>query len=1077
LIDGHYKGTLTPAITSGDYNAATFNAGYAQSQPQTFSAKSSKTSTTRWIGHNSGDTTSDEYINVTKEKESLTLRDGDTTTFETDISKYKANNILSKIIIVGLPVNEVTKEGTHKLTGFNNSEVTPPQELPVSPNDAFLFLASKTTKPSSFKVPGKLNQYGSPTCIYGAIVGYDKDGNAAPFSQGLTATFYLKKKGGSAVTSTELQAVKGSESYPYFSSASEGEIKAGYAYQSFLPFKITATSTDGSTPSIAKLYIDHIKLSDGTTLANSYYALADINEESKGVDFIAQDTVGAITLTDASSLNNKSAGDDAEIKVKGTNGELSFGLRVLAYVSKTEGVKAVKIGNQGSSTAVTSPDTLTIPADKNDIATKDVAFFSTLSASSSTPLFFIFSGSDKKTNVIQRYASTLSTSPADPNDFPLSSISTEITDINTYLDAEGNHNTVGLAKGVITVNDMFSNAYGATGATLQESGISGAIYLPADDSTASAVKFPGASVKIDDNTVLVDYTLSSITADQDTGILKLTSGDGALSKQITMQIKAAQKVRLQNKFVPVPGISDTPVEVSLADQNGDAIAPITITSATATANKKDAAGHPIQVEVELEADNGTLYDIPANKTINLRTIVPQPVFTAALASDKTTMAINASTKNYGAATLLLTFEPDFEKPYVGDNTTGNCRVDFEVFDNQAVDLAATEVIIATSRGDDITDLLHRTNTLNDNGTKGTISFTGFPATGERATYSATIIAKDAWGNEREVLRLFSLECIDLPKNCISIDPSYGIKGETKTITITGKNTNFVQGSTLVTFSCPDNATVTKTEVKTSTELVITVELSGTPPQPTSVVATILPSFAQEQSPTTSTTTTTISGTDDSLKCDITVTTGSETITCNNDLAFEILSETPLPSKCVSISPASIETGKATDLVITGDATSFSDATPVSFGCKGIITVNSIKAKSATELTVNITANADEVSATTTCSLTVDNKLTCPELTVNPQGACVLKNISRKTARAGYFLPKVFLITIGSTGCTTFTGQSTVSFGTSSITAVPLFALKNTIFCLVTVSPRAPEGTYEVSVDGYTGEGITFTIKK
>jgi hypothetical protein len=69
---------------------------------------------------------------------------------------------------------------------------------------------------------------------------------------------------------------------------------------------------------------------------------------------------------------------------------------------------------------------------------------------------------------------------------------------------------------------------------------------------------------------------------------------------------------------------------------------------------------------------------------------------------------------------------------------------------------------------------------------------------------------------------------------------------------------------------------------------------------------------------------------------------------------------------------------------------------------------------------------------------------------------------------------VFLVALRGNSDCSFSRNSTVSFGSPSITAVPLFALANRLFCLVTVSPGTAQGAYEVTVDGIGG--VTFTIR-
>jgi len=1063
LDNGFGSGTVSQTVTGTASDVSEFNHEYMYGTEKSFSASPTASDTARWIGIQVDDVTrtssGNEYVYVTGQTQLAEGSSSDTK----DTAKYKPTSVATKITIVGLPVNEVDENGNHKESGTGLIAQNP-GKAEIKPNDAFILLGNdKTKKPTVFKTAGKKSPQ---TYIYGAIVGYDNDNNPASFAQGLTATFYLKQKGGTAVNASGsvLRAVTlTSDNQPvYYSGPAAGTtssdgtaITAKYAYQCFLPFQITATAADG-TASLEKLYIDKIKLSDGSELSRSIYE--NVDSENEGVTFIAQDKIGAITLTDISNLDGANAGDDAEVKIKGINGEKDFDLRVI------NGSSDLQIGDKGSSSSGTS---VTLSADSDGVAKKDVAFFTALVASITagstqvTAPIFAFKGLNDGTNVVQGYprqpGDSIAMEPARPGKFDISSLSAGFATIKSYLDPQYNHDTL-FIEGGASASDAFSNSYD----DLKDADVSAGVYLPASDGSASTTPFSGASARIDGKNIVVKFNPDNITPEQDTAVVKFTSRDGKTAST-TIKLRAAQKVKLSSLFVPVPGVTDTPVAVSLADQNDTMIEPITVTAANDTTDKGKYGN---KITIELEADNGTINGL-SETSVTVKTTAPTAVITAKTDTGKDSMLITGKADDFSTGTLLLSFVPDFEKPVIADIIEGNCRIDIELTDNQALDLEGSEITVFNASGEDITRTLSISSSYGADTTSGTITVSGFPVSDQELNYTVTVNARDQWNNEREVMRIVAVACIELPTSCLEVDPAYGIKGETKTVTIKAENTNFMQGTTQVSFSC-DNATVTGTEVKSPTEVVVTVQIGGTAPPVSSDVAVVLPSLAQETSGTTTTTTT--PSTPGSEICSITVTTGSEVLTCSD--AFEILSE-PKNPQCLGVSPSSVTSGQTADIVITGTDTSFADTTAVSLSCSEI-TVTGKKADSATQMTVSISSTP--VETTTTCAVTVGD-LSCGELTLLPStgpGTCKLSSISRNSVRAGRFLPRVFLVTIRGTSNCSFANRPTVSFGTSSITALPLVAIRNTVVCLVTVRPGTPSGNYEVTVDGIGG--VTFTVQ-
>ncbi|MCX8043326.1 MAG: hypothetical protein N3B18_04285, partial [Desulfobacterota bacterium] len=542
LVNGHGQANIKITKDSDKKNEpGKFNSEYANGIDVDFSASPKTSDTARWIGMQFGDVTTtstgDEYIYASGQS---VLSEGSSDT-KKDTSKYRPTLVANKIIIVGLPVNEVDENANHKEAGFGGVNKNP-GTANIQPDDAFILLGNdKTKKPSRFKTAGKANK----TYIYGAIVGFNGDA-PAPFAQGLTATFYLKKKGDTAVNASGaiLRAVTLTDNsnkpvyYPPFSSTwpasgkltSDGTaFKTKYAYQCFLPFQITVTQDNGD-PQLENLYINKIELRDSSDnvvgeIPRSVYE--DINSADEGVTFVAQNKVGAITLTDVSNLNGANAGDDAEIKIKGINGEKDFDLRVIKSSD-------LKIGEKGSSSPGTS---ITLPAGSDGVAKKEVAFFTAVSSvpkgtTDVAAIIFAFKGIDDSTNVVQGYpripGEKIVMQPAKPSKFPISSLSASHATIKSYVDPAYDHDTL-FIKDAASCSDAFGNSYSKDyNSGLKDADLSVGVYIPNDDGSASSLPFPGASAKIDEGkNILVKFDPERITTGQETAVLKIASRDGS----------------------------------------------------------------------------------------------------------------------------------------------------------------------------------------------------------------------------------------------------------------------------------------------------------------------------------------------------------------------------------------------------------------------------------------------------------------------------------------------------------------------------------------------------------------------
>ncbi len=920
---------------------------------------------TRWVGGQSEDVTETELLNVTETSKFFNEKGGDEDKDKDkrfDYAIYKAGKI-NKITIVGLPVNQVTSSGEHRESGFEAQDQAP-GTAKISPWDAYKLLKDRTKKPSpAFRVPGKAGE----TYIYGAIVGYDEDNKPAPFAEGKKVTFYLKRQGGVSInsTETELEALPDYADGPPYNGSS---ITTKYEYQAFMPFKIpvTASTADGSIASITSLYLSDI-IVDGTSLSSSLYD--NINEESEGIDFVAQDTIASIDLGDINSLDGGEAGDDAEVVIEGKADERSFNLRVL-----TNGGSTVKVSprRDSSDTETGGSSEVEIPNDKDNTAKEDVAFYKALDKNN---LFFVFEGLDKATNVVQYYPDTsdgISMDAAGGSDVEPSNISTDYVLVKVNLDQEEKHNKV-LLSGIITAKDAFGNNYSAENTTLEDSDIKGKVYLPlieessrlendplvenvnslfskaraitfagsgeieaSSTATASDTEFPGASVKINDDDVEISFSLDEITENQDVAVVKFTTSGETLSRKLTVNMRVARQVSLSNMFVPVPGVTDTPVNLYLEDQNSSPIRPVAVMDTSADG-----------IEVSLAADNGTLSSSVGEK-VNLKTDSPKKVFTVNPDAGKTVMTVNAFTNSYGDTTLVLNFVPDFEPPYVGEISSGNCIVMIEVVDNQAVDLSGTEVMVLDDNGVDITGTLTRSDS--EDGSSGTVILGDFPD-GD-GDYTLLITARDRWNNKKEVSRSVSVSCESKSSECIEVEPAFGVIGNTFDVNIRGSETDFIDGVSEVSFDCT-GVTVNSTTVSSATEIKANITIADNAPE---------------------------------NSCDITISTGFNVVTCND--MFKVFTEEPGPPECVSVSPSSGMAGAAEmDVTIEVDSSTVSGSTTVNssdvdFECDGITVLDAVLTFDSNGQTEPSSTGNNKASVIATISISDDAQDCTGDVAVN-----------------------------------------------------------------------------------------------
>ncbi len=695
-------------------------------------------------------------------------------------------------------------------------------------------------------------------------------------------------------------------------------------------------------------------------------AINTIDSAPEGVTFAIEQNVAAMPTTPPfTTVNTEAGGDGVTIGVTGTSGENSFSLRVV----KQSG--AVMKVNKEKEAAPTSDNTVSIPLKKalDFTAEQKVTFFTT---AADDVLHYIFTGDSKKTIFAYKSAAAR-VAPADPGDFPPSAVSSSTTKASAILDTD--HDEV--TNCGFGVSDAFGNSYkfapgGTTVSTIEDSDATVAIFK-ADGTTP----YPGADVEIDNNNVVAQFTTDSIAAGEGTAIVQVTAGSA--SAQMTLNVRALQKTIVAAQFVPILGINNTPVKLNFGDQDGIIIPPVIL--------KTCAAG---TFNVEIETEDGSLTGIGEDK--DLTTFAPSAIFTAKPDTGKTSLTITADGGDADADTVTVTldFIADFEAPVIGAITAGSCSIDIACTDNKALNLAGSTVVVKKSTGEDITSTLTRTNS-GDGTTAGTIQFVNLPGVD---TYSLEIVLKDKANNQTSSVRTVSVSTCEVPE-CGNVSPLVGQIGQTIDVVITGVNTNFGESS-VVTFSCAD-VTVNSQNATSATSITANITIAA---------AAV-----------------------DATKCDVTVTTGSQVVTCSE--AFE-LSTLPVNVTCASVTPSSVTAGETKDVVIeleNIDLTGVADVT-VAFGCTGV-TVNSSTVTSATEITANITVSATAQDCTGDVTITGASSvgIVCANaFTVNgvvpPQ--CTI-TVNPSTVNTGFLFGRTHTITVtASAGCA-FDASTTATF--------------------------------------------------
>jgi hypothetical protein len=870
-------------------------------------------------------------------------------TFASDTSAHKPAPV-KLVTIVGIPLNDETGALNGSIYGAGN----------FSASDVYNLLVDPKSKPSTFVANGP----DGATTMVGAIVGYDQFNNPAPIlTSGVLPSFYLNDVSG---TPAAFNSVAGWSQ----TTANPGEIlpDAALPYACFIPFTVG---------DINSLYIDPV-----ASVASPATTFANVDSVAEGVTFDAEDKVNTVNFggVGVNPIIDITAGDDditLEVQAEAGLGD-SFTIR-----AKTRLGKNVLINTKDSTTG---KETLNIPRDgSTDNAEEDIVFFTRVREQDG-PIFLILEGRTAPKTIttirvpvgIADGIADAGIRPADPGDFPPSAIIATLNTVKAAIDTE--HSEIKIFNAeifppvpTVIILDAFGNSYlpGYLLAGPPPPIDYDPVTLEDADATFEVVKadgttpYPGADAEADGNNIILSLDLGSVTADNGDPILKITAG--AASAQITYKVRALVQTALKNRFVPVFGIEDTPIAVNFADQNGGFIAP----------NVGSA------FDVDVEAVGGTTSN-GDEFTLTLSDVTPKEEFTATVdeadADKIMTITADGGDADAGETTLTLDFNADFEKPVIGALTASDCAISIAITDNKAVNLAGSTVVVKNgATGEDVTSTLERVNT-NDGTTAGSIDFKKVPV----GTYVLEIVAKDKANNETAPTTRTSAVtvCSGVGPSCISVDPTFGVKGTTFDVVIKAERSTFGPTSA-VAFSCT-GITVNSATANSATEITANITIADDAADAT---------------------------------CDVTVTTGAETVVCAGGFAVK----TQLPS-CVSVSPASVDAGFTGDVTITLadiDLTGVANIA-VSFGCSGI-TVNSATANSATTVVANITV--DEKAAGGTCSVTVTGGATgstgvicdASKFTVVPKPPCTI-TISPSTVQTGFIFPRTYAITVTASNC-------------------------------------------------------------
>ena len=419
-------------------------------------------------------------------------------------------DVLSGVNIVGVPITGI--DGT---AHFSNG-------ADFSPNDAY-FYTNWITKAGTFKV-------NAPN-VFAAVVGFDAYNNPAPFNTtaGDIKLSVHSKPGGATP-----------------------EVVDEY------------TISPNTAPFVALVFpeiTNDVYLSSGDTTLQSVIQRSTIDTATRGVDFTINNVPApyVTSITDIPSIKVQAANGSIIVAIQGTINEPTFTMKVY---KKTSGL--VKVNKQN---VFTPADSVVIPAKDANIFTaeQNVIFFT---SANDEDLLLIFTGQKNQTVFAYPVAGAI-ISPADATAFPPSNVTVGISEASVLIDPAQSHDAVNICQ--FDVMDAFGNSYNfnnqTNGKDLKDSGAKVAVYR-ANGTTL----FPGAVAEVNTNDVTVTFDKTKITKDDSKAMVKMTAG--TKYAQFPLNIRLLKTTILGNKFRPISGIDDTPVQVNFGDQKGSLIPPV-----------------------------------------------------------------------------------------------------------------------------------------------------------------------------------------------------------------------------------------------------------------------------------------------------------------------------------------------------------------------------------------------------------------------------------------------------------------------------------------------------------------------
>lgn len=544
-----------------------------------------------------------------------------------DFSTHKPASI-AKASMVGLPIGPITD--TYGLQGYFDNESMKPDEVAVSPLDAYLYVENPTQTAG-------IVAYVAP--IYAAIMGWDNFDNPAYFppKQGQPATFKIST------------TIEDFDALPDYGTFADEIYTPDSNYPTFIPFAVGEGGPVEAT--IQASILNGVKL-----------------QASFDVDPIIADFI-----TPTISLK---AGETATVKVPNAEGNANgYELRALQHDGTS-----IKVGLEGGAPSAT----VQVPCENITCtyAIQDVAFFT----KSEAPIHLIYtSATDKNTTGAQKISGAID--PADPTKFDPSAIMFKLAKASVTIDCAEEHQTIAVQNPDIMIHDAFGNAYDAFDFTVFKD-LTPTVGLYLSDGTTP---YPGTTGTTSGDMILATFDKDQVTPDASSAILTVSTGiSETASAGLPVDVRAMQKSVLSEIFVPVPDIV-APLAFYYGDQNGALIAPNILASGSfgkfvATITSTDGTigfdGDPGDTSLEVTVSTDTPQKVITVAADADKTLVKLGVSStySACVPDRMQDVIFAPD-----------FEPpEVQSPLVA----GSCAFLITITDNRAVNLAATQVSIS-----------------------------------------------------------------------------------------------------------------------------------------------------------------------------------------------------------------------------------------------------------------------------------------------------------------------------------------------------------------------------------------------